>query len=819
MAKRRLATKIAASSLILSMLVAAAGCNGKGGIPGLPGSKTAKEAKVIGEDTLWYDATLTPIKPDIDSGDKKLEYSYTSMIGILDGMPIFWTSGSYEMPDDFDWDKDDYSEYALSKLYSFDPDTEEMSELVDLSAENGSYSGVSSIQIVDDELVVELYSYDPNTWEEEMSKFTIDPVTGECSDKEPVAADNDEDEDVSRYLENTVKIGDTTVTFYYIYDYNSYESTYEVIATDASGKETTLDLIHDGGEIYGFSFVFPMDDKSAIAQAYSSGGDSYMVIDLDKGTVEDADEKEYAWLDDAGYFYDGIVGDDGKIYTVTNEGIFTIDFAAKELSQVLDFGNVGISRSYLQYMSLISYSEDKVVLGGSSYNYTAYDNNWSDEYSIITLTKADKNPNAGKTILELYCLGGYPENVVYDAISTYNNEDKDYFIQVTNKYDVDKYYDNANDLESEDDRSELSLEMMSGVSDELAVDLINGEGPDIILDAAALGQLNNDNYLADLSGYVKDLSSDDYFTNIIDASYTGDKLYQIPIAFTINGIQTASDNAGASGVGFTLDEYEDFVDDVCNGKDPIASGQNMYFLMLFNESSTDFIKDGKVDFGGEDFAALAEFCKDNAPEKSASWYSDEDPMVDYGYEQPTYGGMDVTTYSIGSYFDNMTYIEGRGDAILGYPSVDGQGPSASPIFSAAVSAQAVDVDACWDFIKTLLSEDIQTYISNSGYNVVNKAAYESVSEKAVEYYNDMYSDDYFYGVGVGAPSSPDQFSMDDVDTYTEIIESVTVMNTSDASISKIISEEMPAYFSGQKDLDEVIEIMQDRVQKVLDERG
>ena len=167
----------------------------------------------------------------------------------------------------------------------------------------------------------------------------------------------------------------------------------------------------------------------------------------------------------------------------------------------------------------------------------------------------------------------------------------------------------------------------------------------------------------------------------------------------------------------------------------------------------------------------------------------------------------------------MTYIEGRGDAILGYPSVDGQGPSASPIFSAAVSAQAVDVDACWDFIKTLLSEDIQTYISNSGYNVVNKAAYESVSEKAVEYYNDMYSDDYFYGVGVGAPSSPDQFSMDDVDTYTEIIESVTVMNTSDASISKIISEEMPAYFSGQKDLDEVIEIMQDRVQKVLDERG
>jgi len=29
---------------------------------------------------------------------------------------------------------------------------------------------------------------------------------------------------------------------------------------------------------------------------------------------------------------------------------------------------------------------------------------------------------------------------------------------------------------------------------------------------------------------------------------------------------------------------------------------------------------------------------------------------------------------------------------------------------------------------------------------------------------------------------------------------------------------MPAYFSGQKDLDEVVKIAQDRVQKVLDER-
>ena len=45
------------------------------------------------------------------------------------------------------------------------------------------------------------------------------------------------------------------------------------------------------------------------------------------------------------------------------------------------------------------------------------------------------------------------------------------------------------------------------------------------------------------------------------------------------------------------------------------------------------------------------------------------------------------------------------------------------------------------------------------------------------------------------------------------------MDSPDSAINLIISEEMPAYFLGQKDLVSVVKIMQDRMQKVLDERG
>ena len=37
-------------------------------------------------------------------------------------------------------------------------------------------------------------------------------------------------------------------------------------------------------------------------------------------------------------------------------------------------------------------------------------------------------------------------------------------------------------------------------------------------------------------------------------------------------------------------------------------------------------------------------------------------------------------------------------------------------------------------------------------------------------------------------------------------------------INMILIEEMPAYFAGQKTLEQVIPVMQNRIQKVLDER-
>ena len=52
-----------------------------------------------------------------------------------------------------------------------------------------------------------------------------------------------------------------------------------------------------------------------------------------------------------------------------------------------------------------------------------------------------------------------------------------------------------------------------------------------------------------------------------------------------------------------------------------------------------------------------------------------------------------------------------------------------------------------------------------------------------------------------------------------MIESCKSMTAFDPALEKILEEEMPAYFAGQKSLDEVITIINDRSKTYISERS
>jgi ABC-type glycerol-3-phosphate transport system substrate-binding protein len=184
----------------------------------------------------------------------------------------------------------------------------------------------------------------------------------------------------------------------------------------------------------------------------------------------------------------------------------------------------------------------------------------------------------------------------------------------------------------------------------------------------------------------------------------------------------------------------------------------------------------------------------------------------------------------GIYFQNGSFMsllanlqsDINNASVLGIPSIDGRGPLASVGCSVAVSSQSPEQDGCLRFVETLLSPEIQEYYAyDTGYTPVNEAAFDSIAEQFVNDYNARMA---VYETSV----SPAELSMmnidtarietDVIDSYKAMIGTISGVESTDVAVDMIIREEIPAYFFGQKTIDEVIPVLEDRVQTFLDER-
>ena len=584
---------------------------------------------------------------------------------------------------------------------------------------------------------------------------------------------------------------------------------------------------------YDIRVILSIGEGKALIPISTDKTEVYYELDLKTNKATKIDGADYSWLE-LDTLISTFSGKDGYTYYSTPIGISRIDMKKKTSEAVMNYSWCTVNRATLNYLSIVDCTEDEIVLCGEKYASSPYDSNYQTEFVIVDLTKAESNPHAGKTILEMFCSYGYVEEKIGDAIIKYNENSSNYFIEVTDRYSYVDDLDYSN-LNSEDDYANANLNVNAKMSNELAMDIMNGEGPDILMNASELGQLNDTNYLADLTPYIGTLDPDKYFTNIIDASLVDGKLFHLPVSYMIEGIQTDAKYAGASGIGFTPAEYEKFLNETLNGTDCVPYGQALYFTKVFNAQSDKFITNGKADFSAPEFAELAEYVKNNVQETSKSWdemYNDDmyysstvavgaaaAPVKgDTGNTSPAIYG---PVYGISGYFMNMANIQGSGTAILGIPSTDGRGPMVSPYVSVAVSAQAQNVDACGEFVKLLLSEDVQKSLAMNDNFVLSREAFREGGQKAVEYYNGEGGEYMFgYDYETGLPKDNRlKFSEQNINELEKIIESCSCTNAADAAINLILVEEMPAYFIGQKSLEEVAKVAQDRAQKVLDERG
>lgn len=620
-------------------------------------------------------------------------------------------------------------------------------------------------------------------------------------------------EDVS-YLESAFP-SDAPLTFV-----KYLENHYVVAVNDGYSTPATLVLAKDNEiietfnierEISGYYWTSDArtDGDNIIVETKvdsDSGNTKYVEYFIDTSTLtskagdEEYEKESYISYPNDSWMVD-YTDDQGKSYSLKSDGVY------REDELVLDFSDSYCNPYRAQGGCLIDATEDKYVIVVSYMDQKTL----SYELTVLAFDKADTNPNAGKTILTVGFMGNI-DYAIGTTIANFNSTSSDYFIKAKS-YEVNP--------QSTENKTNSRLEIEAILTNSLMMDLINGEGPDILLNTSEYAQLNNDLYLIDLAEFMNESFEDGViFDNVIKAMTSSDgKLYQVPVTFTVNGIIVDSKIADGR-TGFTFEEYKEYVDKTCNGKNPIApyGGQLETFDLIYpTMSELMYDEDGNLNMNNEVLEKIASYCLTNIGDR------EEEPNIDNSYDGnllivQTNSYVEMPFISRYLYSNPVT----KDLTLMGIPSVDGRGPSVSSSSSVAISSACCDEEGAKAFVKYLFTDS--SIYDEVGENPIMVEASRNYARTIVDYMNRNYQSQIDNNPGVPNIESTLHsfgfyyFEDSVIDEYINLLSSATCSTSCDSNILLIINEEIQAYFAGQKTFDEVSGIIQNRAQTVIDER-
>ena len=768
----------------------------------------------ISGNTPWYDTSVY----DIDAKYTGSQYDRvtTEYLGTIGGESAYKVSETSLYPSSFDWNDGDYASYnyvhvdiyskagALTKSI----DIREMVNplLQEFGIPDAGYS-YSNINICGDKLVYGFPGAADSGWHE----ILIDPGSGEAELLEEIAAPSSS---MICHESNYWNFGDDTIAVYGYLGYMLDGGSDMVLATGIGSNVKTVSFASQTSrsELSDIDWMIKISEAEYLFKACAPYGlrSDLFILNTGDMSVKTAGDS-YAWLDTYIDTSEMSLSYDKELGTIVSDryGLATLDLDKQQAEYIFRFDYCNVNRYDVPQLGVVSYSDEQIVFAGSIDRSPA-DYLTCEDAQVVVLDRAEKNPNAGKDIIKVAVIGQL-DYATAQACYEYNAAGNECYAVLDERYIVRT---SADDTDS-------YLTELAEVEKLLIVDMNAGDGPDIILNAIGMQQLNSADYLVDLSSCVPE---GEYFGNVFDAVCTSDgAIYQMPLTCGIAAICTDSANVdAAAGAGLTYDEYLAFVDGICNGDDPFDLTRLDMFCLCLENMSDCFYSEGEVTFDNDDFRGLAAFVGDNL----------NDPLVDPNEslgEEIMRLAETVTDHpacytqitSFAGYLQDYKY-KNVTPAILGMPSPDGRGPALVISDSAAVNAKSKHTDSCLVFVSVLLSPSVQACYALDCKTPVSVDAFEESALEAMDAFNleldraaAAMSDSDIAMSGLNM----DYVTEEDIAYYETLIATGDHLPYSDSSVMLIVREEIQPYLAGQKSIDEVIGIIENRVATVMSERG
>ncbi|MCI9574265.1 MAG: extracellular solute-binding protein [Lachnospiraceae bacterium] len=540
-----------------------------------------------------------------------------------------------------------------------------------------------------------------------------------------------------------------------------------------------------------------------------------------------------------------IEGDDGRFYACISKGespdcctMLEVDFEGKRLTEVdTEFPNVNGLCKGKQY-DLLLY-DDRFVCG---YDFPA-EGSGSGQMPEELFAWTDSDIN-GYFVEDLRTLG---EDRYYATVENWINKDRSIVVLrrtkasdvVPRKNMVLAAVDGGGDLAAlaiKFNRSQGQYhidvadydsltDLYNAILTKEAVDIINLSGVDV-------ESLSRQGIFEDLMPYLErsqDLAPSDFVEGLLDTYTVNDLLAGIPERFRLETL--GGDRGLLEGEpGLTLERLFAIAE-----RNPealpvgeVTKEEVMRYLMMFNQDAFIDWETGECRFDSAQFREVLEFA--NRFPDTLETVPGEDSLPRKTHD----GRVLFAIYNMGSLgaFQYFEGLFGETAAFVGFPTGDGKGGTLLyPRNAFGITAMSQCKEGAWEFIESILEpgqtermEPEQVYREYSYYDDAFpslKRSLDIIAEYAIE-------DDRIWaeeGHSFGGRIYDDGWFMEfhavtreEIDAVLALVKDAKPFRSAEGDeIIKIIGEEAPAFYSGQKSLEDVAEVIQSRVRIYVNE--
>ena len=465
---------------------------------------------------------------------------------------------------------------------------------------------------------------------------------------------------------------------------------------------------------------------------------------------------------------------------------------------------------------------------------------WSTDpttYQLIVLHRVDASEIKEKKVLTLACM--YLDWDLRSMIVEYNKTNDEYRINVVD------YSEYATD----DDYN-------AGVT-KLTTEIISGSVPDIFLTS----NLPIDKYaakgvIADLNTFMdggNGLSRDYFVPQVMSALEKDGKLYELPTSFSVQTAYALSSIASQYDT-WNVAAVQDAMTQLQEGATVFSNGwtKNTALSNCLSRNLSAFVDwtTGKCEFDSEAFQQLLAFCNSFPAETSdgdgAIAYASsadiavDDAMWESDATRITNGKQLMSTigmYNFDSYIWNVYAIRDK-ITFTGYPTEDGSGSSFELQMPMAISSVTKYPDAAWDFVCSIIKK-MNTIDENNYYYgfPISQAAFDAeMTDIMTEQYQLDENGEQVDWDGDGEPDKAirgsyetmengetvykDVYALtqEDIDQILGVISNTHSVYDYDQEILDIITDEVAAYFAGDKDVQTTASMIQSRVNLYVQEQ-